>query len=220
MVWPRLLSTCVMCGIPTRSASSHASSLRVPSYLCSFSVLLVFCFRVSVYVFYFEIWNARASFPAWYDCVSCAQYRFFLGGSTSVLPMVLLRNALSRSSQLYEAWYVLIVIAQNSVVLSSSLGPVSIPPPPRVPLLRPCSSAAVLLLLVVDVVAIVVCCRVVLTGPEHLRLFAHAIPPGSPAVLPLLAVSMVCPSVGDYGGGGFRAAQRVAQVTRAHAGKV
>lgn len=68
-------------------------------------------------------------------------------------------------------------------------------------------------------VVCVVCC-VFLTGPEHLRLFAHAVPPGSPAVLPLLAVSMVCPSVGDDGGGGFRAPQRVAQVTRAHAGKV
>lgn len=69
-------------------------------------------------------------------------------------------------------------------------------------------------------VPVVVCCSVVLIGPEHLRLFAYAVPPGSPVVLPLLAVSMVCPSVGDYGGGGFRAPQRVAQVTRAHAGKV
>ena len=78
-----------------------------------------------------------------------------------MLPMVLLWDALSRSSELYVAWYVPIVIAKNSVVLStSSLGPVLIPPPPRVPFSRPCSSAALLLfLLVVDVV---VCCCLLL----------------------------------------------------------
>ena len=42
IVWPRLLSTCVMCGISTRSASSHAPSFRFPSYLSSFVVLLFF----------------------------------------------------------------------------------------------------------------------------------------------------------------------------------